>query len=186
MRWLAVLPLALLAGIASAQEIPPPAYQLAAKQAGIPSAVLYAVALQESGIQRNGRIVPWPWSLNVAGKSRRFQTRAAACAALKQALRQVAATRVDVGLGQINLGYQKHRYRDPCDVLDPYANLRLAADILREHHASGQDWLIAIGRYHHPAGGEPAERYRRSVSRHLDRVQGASRLSLTTPKEPKP
>src|SRR3546814_5438961 len=48
----------------------PPAYQLAAQRAGIPSAVLYAVALQESGIRRNGRIVPWPWSLNVAGQSR--------------------------------------------------------------------------------------------------------------------
>src|SRR3546814_5336225 len=54
----------------------PPAYQLAAQRAGIPSTVLYAVALQESGIRRNGRIVPWPWSLNVAGQSRRYATRA--------------------------------------------------------------------------------------------------------------
>lgn len=45
---------------AVAQEIPPPAYQLAARQAGIPSVVLYAVALQESGMRRNGRVVPWP------------------------------------------------------------------------------------------------------------------------------
>ena len=52
-----------------AQEVPPPAYQLAAQRAGIPSTVLYAVALQESGLRRNGRIVPWPWSLNVAGQS---------------------------------------------------------------------------------------------------------------------
>ncbi|HBP2253636.1 TPA: lytic transglycosylase domain-containing protein, partial [Pseudomonas aeruginosa] len=35
-----------------------------------------------------------------------------------------------------------------------------------------EDWLLAIGRYHRPAGGEPAVRYRRSVSRHLARVQG--------------
>ena len=34
---------------APAQEVPPPAYQLAAQQAGVPSPVLYAVALQESG-----------------------------------------------------------------------------------------------------------------------------------------
>ncbi|MBS0291022.1 MAG: lytic transglycosylase domain-containing protein, partial [Proteobacteria bacterium] len=39
-------------------------------------------------------------------------------------------------------------------------------------HTSGEDWLLAIGRYHRPAGGEPAARYRRSVSRHLARVQG--------------
>jgi soluble lytic murein transglycosylase-like protein len=169
-------------GIAHAQEIPPLAYQLAAQRAGIPSAVLFAVALQESGIRRNGRLIPWPWTLNVAGQSRRYTSRADACAGLKQALRQELPTRVDVGLGQINAGYQKHRYLEPCDLLDPYANLGLAADILREHHVSGEDWLLAMGRYHNPAGGAPAERYRRSVSQHLDRVLGTS----LTRKEPKP
>ena len=58
-----VLTAGLYAVAALAQEVPPPAYQLAAQRAGIPSTVLYAVALQESGIRRNGRLVPWPWSL---------------------------------------------------------------------------------------------------------------------------
>jgi integrating conjugative element protein (TIGR03759 family) len=61
----------------------------------------------------------------------------------------------------------------PCDLLDPYRNLAIAAEILKEQHTPGEDWLLAIGRYHRPAGGEPAARYRRSVSRHLARVQGA-------------
>lgn len=156
-----------------AQESPPPAYQLAAQRAGIPSAVLYAVALQESGARLNGRLVPWPWSLNVAGTARRFATRAETCAALHEALRETPLTRIDAGLGQINLGHQRHRYVRPCDLLDPYLNLALAAEILREQHTPGEDWLLAIGRYHRPAGGEPAARYRRSVSRHLARVQGA-------------
>ena len=106
--------LALTAGLfacaAHAQEVPPPAYQLAAQRAGIPSTVLYAVALQESGMRRNGRIVPWPWTLNVAGQSRRFATRADACAGLQQAMRSTPPTRIDAGLGQINLGYHPHRY----------------------------------------------------------------------------
>ncbi|VFR27526.1 Soluble lytic murein transglycosylase and related regulatory proteins (some contain LysM/invasin domains) [plant metagenome] len=157
-----------------AQETPPPAYQLAAQRAGVPSTVLYAVALQESGIRRGPRIVPWPWSLNIAGESRRYATRAEACAGLQQALRQVPPTRVDAGLGQINLGYQQHRYRRPCDLLAPYANLAIAAEILREQHQPGEDWLLAIGRYHRPAGGAPAARYRRSVSQHLARVIGES------------
>ena len=158
--------------IAHAQELPPPAYQLAAQRAGIPSTVLYAVALQESGIRRNGRIVPWPWSLNVAGQSRRFATRTDACAALQQAMRSAPHTRIDAGLGQINLGYHKQRYASACDLLDPYRNLAIAAEILREQHSPGEDWLLAIGRYHRPAGGDPAARNRRSVSRHLARVQG--------------
>lgn len=158
---------------AQAREIPPPAYQLAAHDAGIPSAVLYAVALQESGIELRGRRTPWPWTLNVAGQARRFQTREAACANLRRALREVPATRIDVGLGQINAGYQAHRFDHPCELLDPYRNLALAATILREHHRPGDDWLLAIGRYHRPAGGAPAARYRHSVQQHLARVQGS-------------
>jgi soluble lytic murein transglycosylase-like protein len=164
------------AGMAGAQEVPPPAYQLAAQRAGIPSTVLYAVALQESGIRREGgkgRIVPWPWSLNVAGQSHRFATRADACVGLQQAMRATPHTRIDAGLGQINLGYHQHRYDGACDLLDPYRNLAIAAEILKEQHTPGEDWLLAIGRYHRPAGGEPAARYRLSVSRHLARVQGA-------------
>jgi soluble lytic murein transglycosylase-like protein len=174
----------LTVGIGHAQEIPPPAYQLTARRAGIPSAVLYAIALQESGMRWGGRLVPWPWSLNVAGQSHRYASRAAACAGLGQALKQTPSTRIDVGLGQINLGYQKQRYAQPCDLLDPYANLALAADILREQHTPGEDWLTAIGRYHRPAGGEPAMRYRRSVSKHLDRVLGTSSPSRSVRKEP--
>ncbi|ERW09702.1 hypothetical protein Q036_06371, partial [Pseudomonas aeruginosa BWHPSA023] len=65
-----------------------------------------------------------------------------------------------------------HRFTGACDLLDPYRNLAVAAEILKEQHTPGEDWLLAIGRYHRPAGGEPAARYRRSVSRHLARVQG--------------
>lgn len=160
-------------GTVLAQEVPPPAYQLAARQAEVPAAVLYAVALQESGMTRRGRVVPWPWSLNVAGSPKRYTTQAEACAGLQRALRQVPPTRIDAGLGQINLGYQAQRFEHPCELLDPYRNLAIAAEILREQHRPGEDWLIAIGRYHRPAGGEPAARYRRSVHRHLVRVSGS-------------
>ncbi|MEF9676515.1 transglycosylase SLT domain-containing protein [Pectobacterium aroidearum] len=170
----------LLTNLAQAQEIPPPAYQLAAQRAGIPSVVLYAVALQESGVYQRERIVPWPWSLNVAGQSRRYASQAQACAGVHQALQDVPPTRIDVGLGQINLGWQKHRYRQPCELLDPYNNLAIAAQILKEQHTPGEDWLLAIGRYHRPAGGAPAARYRRSVSQHLQRVLGPQQQLFAT------
>jgi soluble lytic murein transglycosylase-like protein len=158
---------------APAQEVPPPAYQLAAQQAGIPSPVLYAVALQESGTRLRGRLVPWPWTLNVAGQAERYATRAEACTGLRKALARAPASRVDAGLGQVNLGYHAHRYAQPCELLDPYRNLTIAAEILKEQHTPGEDWLVAIGRYHRPAGGEPAARYRHSVRKHLARVLGA-------------
>lgn len=172
----ALLGLLACAAIAQDQDIPPPAYQVAAQRAGIPSTVLYAVALQESGMTIKDRLVPWPWSLNLAGITRRYPNRASTCTNLRKALRELPATRIDAGLGQINLGHQRHRYRHPCDLLDPYRNLAIAAAILHEHHTPGADWLIAIGRYHRPAGGKPAERYRRNVNRHLVRISQPSLL----------
>ncbi len=51
---------------AQASETPPPAYQLAAYQAGIPSEVLYSVALQESGTRLRGQTpVPHCWSRSI-------------------------------------------------------------------------------------------------------------------------
>lgn len=182
---LCLLCLAVWTAPAEARDVPPPAYQLAARDADIPSAVLYAVALQESGVTLRGRRVPWPWTLNVAGQARRFQTREAACTDLRRALREVPRTRIDVGLGQINVGYQAGRFEHPCDLLDPYRNLAIAATILREHHTPGEDWLLAIGRYHRPAGGAPAARYRRSVHQHLARVHG-SPVPVSAARSPSP
>jgi len=155
---------------AHAQYTPPAAYQVAARQAGVPPTVLYAVALQESSIRMRGERVPWPWTLNIAGASRYYSTRAEACAALQHAQRRTPAKRIDVGIAQLNLGFQQRHYRHPCELLDPYRNLAVAATILREQRRSGEGWLPAIGRYHRPAGGAPAARYRRSVSAHLDRL----------------
>lgn len=152
-------------------QLPPPAYQLAAQQAGIPSLVLYAIALQESGRRWQGRSVPWPWTLNVAGEAKRFANRHTACTSLLQAMDTIPDRKIDVGLGQINLGYHRHRVTRPCDLLDPYQNLAIAAAILVEQRAVAPDWPAAIGRYHRPAGGAPATRYQRLVQAHLDRLQ---------------
>jgi len=156
----------------------PLAYQLAADRAEVPASILFALALQESATRRNGRLIPWPWTLNIAGAPARFATRREACVALLRALREGAAP-VDVGLGQISVQHHRHRVRTPCALLDPYRNLALAATILREHHRPDEAWSLAVGRYHRPAGGAPAARYRSSVERHLARVLGTRLASMT-------
>ncbi|WP_282357176.1 lytic transglycosylase [Pseudomonas sp. PS01303] len=153
-----------------AAEFPPPAYQLAAQGADIPSTVLFAIALQESGIRVRGRLLPWPWTLNIAGTPYRFATRQAACRALLQALAEHDAKRIDVGLGQTNWGYQAQRFSSPCEALDPYRNLAVTAALLSEHHTVTGDWVLAAGRYHRPAGGAPAARYRTGFTRQLERL----------------
>ena len=169
--------LLLSASLATGAEVPPPAYQLIALPAGVPSEVLYSVALQESGTRLRGQIVPWPWTLNVAGAGYRFATRNDACKALMIAIQTAGPSRVDVGLGQTNIGANGHRYSHPCEGLDPYKNLSVTAQILAEQKAKGGDWITAAGRYHRPAGGEPAARYRRAFAKHLSRVTGINLMA---------
>jgi soluble lytic murein transglycosylase-like protein len=156
----------------------PSAYYRAAQDARVPPSLLFALALQESGTSLRGRLVPWPWTLNVAGDPARYATRRDACAALVKALRTSSGP-VDVGLGQINVRFHRDRVRAPCELLDPYRNLSIAASILREQYRPGEPWSLAVGRYHRPAGGAPARRYRRSVERRLGSIVGVTLASTT-------
>lgn len=150
---------------------PPPAYRTAAMAAGVPPTLLFAIALQESGLTYAGRLIPWPWTLNIAGIAHRFHRQREACNALLSALRSISPYRADVGLAQINVGYHGHRVDHPCALLNPRVNLRVAAQILLEQQRPEDDWLAAAGRYHRPAGGEPAERYKSALVGHLARIR---------------
>jgi len=148
----------------------PSAYQVAAQQAGVPPAVLYALALTESGVRLKQGVRPWPWTLNVAGKSVYFRNQQAACAGMRRAVARHGAKRVDVGLGQINLGWHAGLFARPCEALQPHRNLRHTAHLLRGHFEQSGDWLAAAARYHRPAGGTPAAQYRQRFTRQLAQV----------------
>jgi hypothetical protein len=155
-------------------EQPPSTYVSVSNQAGIPAELLYAVAKTESNTQLNIGFYPWPWTLNVAGKPMRFNTQEQACEAAVKAISQSGAKSVDIGLGQLNWGYNGRNYfRHPCDSLNPLQNLQVAASLLRTHYNATGDWVEAAGRYHRPAGGAPAEAYRKQIRKRLakDRQQ---------------
>lgn len=158
----------------SGQDIPE-AYHWAADMHGVPPDILYAVALNESKIQLDHAVRPWPWTLNIAGKGYHFASRDEACDALFKGLFETQV--IDVGIAQLNVRWQPQlfgagrRFVDPCDALDPYANLEEAAVLLRQHYEDSGDWLLAAGRYHRPAGGEPAARYRRGIATHLAQLE---------------
>jgi hypothetical protein len=71
-------------------------------------------------------------------------------------MRATPHTRIDAGLGQINLGYHKHRYTSACDLLDPYRNLAIAAEILRS--STPRRGLAAGDRPLPPSRGRRARR----------------------------
>lgn len=168
--WL-VSVLALSGAAISAPRQPVPAgYRQVALAHGVPPASLYAVALTESSRKLPRGVRPWPWTINVAGKGYRYATRLEAWSALQQFMKRHPLKRIDVGVAQVNLGWNGSRFRSTWEAFDPYTNLNVAAAILRECRDSTGDWLAAAGCYHHPAGGKPAARYRAMVRRNLARL----------------
>jgi hypothetical protein len=156
-------------------ETPPPAYQRAALARGVPPAVLYAVAKTESNFKIKIGVYPWPWTLNIKGKSSYFATRNEACNAALEGIQTHGKYGVDIGLTQQNWGWVGSQYYDhPCDSLSPNDNLNTAAIVLRECFDKEGDWVLAAGCYHRPAGGEPARRYRDIFSKKYMQVLGSN------------
>ncbi|MRK19077.1 transglycosylase SLT domain-containing protein [Pseudomonas sp. JG-B] len=152
-------------------EAPPPTYQKIAAAYGVPSEVLFAVARQESNARLTIGYYPWPWTLNVDGEGKRFATLPEACAAAIKAIAEKGRYKVDIGIAQLNWGWNGARFfASPCDSLDPIRNLQVAASLLRGHYNDSGSWIEAIGRYHHPKGGAPAEKYKKLVAKHLERI----------------
>lgn len=137
----------------------------------VPPELLWAVTQTESGANLSGRHLPWPWTLNIKGTGYRYASREQACQALLAAIRRTSPKRIDVGLGQLNIGWHRAYFDSPCDALHPLQNLSLTAQLLRQRYDERPgSWLNAAARYHRPAGGAPAARYRKLVSHHLQQA----------------
>ncbi|EAW8181718.1 lytic transglycosylase domain-containing protein [Salmonella enterica] len=183
---------------AATQQVPS-GYREVALRHGVPPESLYSVALAETSMAPKSIISvtrgagpapdverPWPWTINVAGKGYRYASRLQAWEALQRFLKTHPRKRIDVGIAQVNLGWNGHHFTSTWEAFDPYSNLNAAAAILREcYDRNPGSWLVAAGCYHHPAGGAPAARYKSIVSGKLARLNGRGaapvRVTSTTP-----
>jgi len=137
----------------------PPRYRQIAAQYQIPAGVLYAVALTESGkTVSSGHFRPWPWTLNVAGKPKRYTTRKAAWQAINYFM-GLGEQSIDIGLMQINWRWHKQSLGSTWQALDPVFNVKLAAKILQQAYLKKGSWPLAIGSYHSP-GKKPEQKRR--------------------------
>jgi len=156
----------------SGMQTVPDGYTKVARQHGVPPEALYSVALQESSRTLPRGVRPWPWTLNVAGKGYRYKTRLEAWQALQVFMKTHSLKRIDVGIAQVNLGWNGDHFTSTWEALDPYTNLNAAAVILREcWDRKPGSWLDAAGCYHHPAGGQAAARYRSFIRTKLATLQ---------------
>ena len=146
----------------------PAAYHQVAEEYDVPAGILFAIALTESGRKAaDGRVLPYPWAMNVNGKALYFANRVEADSRLVQLLGE--GKQPDIGLMQVNWRYHRRKLGDARQAFDPWLNLRAGATVLREAYRATGDWWKAVGRYH-SATPARASAYRARVRRWYARL----------------
>jgi hypothetical protein len=119
----------------------------AAQNAGIPDTVMLAITRTETGRAQNGKLSPWPWTVNMEGKGVWFETEDAARTYVFQHYKRGARS-FDVGCFQINYRWHGDAFASIDEMFDPTANAQYAAKFLLELYAELGSWSRAAGAYH--------------------------------------
>ena len=124
------------------------AIALTEQATGVPDRLMQAIAVMESG-RRNGagKVVPWPWTINVEGVGEVFDTKQQVIAAV-EAHRARGARSIDVGCMQVNLMHHADAFASLDEAFDPAANARYAARFLQRLLAQTGSWPRAVAGYH--------------------------------------
>lgn len=119
------------------------------QQNKIPSNLLHAIALAESGRTHDisKKKYPWPWTVNVAGKGYFFETKKEAVNFVK-AKRMQGITSIDVGCMQINLHHHPNAFANLDQAFEPHYNIAYSAQFLRNHFDKQLNWTKAVANYH--------------------------------------
>jgi len=151
----------------------------AARAEGVPPELMRAISLAETGTRRAGRFAPWPWTVNMEGEGRWFDSPGELLAWVRG--RQAAGARsFDLGCFQVNHLWHGEHFDSLEAMLDPDANARYAARFLRALHAEAGDWETAAGRYHSRTP-ELARRYRVRVAEIAARLDGLDLAAAPAP-----
>jgi hypothetical protein len=139
------------------------AAQVAEQAHGLPPGLLLAIGRVESGrvLAGSSRPVPWPWAINVEGRSLVLENTAEAITAIETFQAQGARS-IDVGCFQVNLIHHPSAFASLDQAFTPAANADYAASFLTELRARSGDWATAVGWYHSTTP-ELAEHYRQLV-----------------------
>jgi hypothetical protein len=121
--------------------------RIVAAETGVPVDVLRAISLTETGRRKDGHFRPWPWTVNMEGTGKWFESHAAAQDYVDRHFARGARS-FDVGCFQINYRWHGEAFSSVEEMFEPLANARYAARFLRELHAEFGDWSGAAGAYH--------------------------------------
>ncbi|MEM8500676.1 MAG: hypothetical protein AAF542_21865 [Pseudomonadota bacterium] len=140
-------------------------YEQVSAYCGVPSDILYAVSLVESGRWREGKNAPWPWTLNIEGKGYYFATREAM---FEQVMAAISEKRsVDIGPMQTNWHWKFEQLGSPWKATEPVFNIKTGCQIIRALYEKHGDWWVAVGKYHRESD---APRHQRAAAQYSARV----------------
>ena len=125
--------------------------------------VIGAIAQNESKYKG----YPWPWTLNVHGKSYYFESRTKAHDFIQLLLKNGIRS-FDVGLTQINWKYHSHRFKSPWDALNPIVNIQTSKIILADLIKKTGDLERAIACYHNCVDKVLGQKYLNKFRREYD------------------
>lgn len=121
----------------------------AARDTGVPAALIRAVMTAESGrpAGNGGALRPWPWALNVEGQGYWPESRDQALAMIDGFLAE-GRTSIDIGCFQVNLRWHGSAFASADEMIEPDRNAAYAARFLLALRDETGSWRAAAGAYH--------------------------------------
>ena len=119
----------------------------AALRTGVPTRILLAVSLVETGRGKGNDRHPWPWTVNLNGKGFWFASRKEAERFARRTLVK-GDRRFDVGCFQINYRWHGNGFSSISSMFEPDANALYAARFLKRLYREKGNWFAAVGAYH--------------------------------------
>lgn len=157
----------------------------AAQKHGVPVELLIAIAHTESG--RRGRETPvraWPWTSNIEGQGRYYDTQADALRHLEE-VRRSGVTSFDVGCMQLNYRWHQMNFQTLSDMLNPALNVSYAARYLKELWSETGNWETAT-RYYHSRNPSLGRAYLGRVQAAMAQLEGTPHLAIFPGPTPDP
>lgn len=141
------------------------------RESGVPVDVLFAISRTETGRTIDGIFQSWPWTVNMEGRGKWFQSQKEAVDYVKRHKRRGAKS-FDIGCFQINYRWHGESFTSISEMFDPIANARYAAKFLDSLHEEFGNWTDAAGAYHSRTP-QYSRRYKRRFTDLLMNVQGS-------------
>ena len=93
------------------------------KEFKLPNKLLTSISFVESGLKKNKKYISWPWTLNVDGKSKYFDTKQEALEYLHQ--NNSKTKNIDVGCMQMSTKFHAKKFDNLDQILDPVSNVNM-------------------------------------------------------------